>query len=929
MIAISYRREDSLPVAGRLYDRLQSEFGRNNVFMDFDSIPYGVDFREHIKQIIGQSKVLVAIIGPNWLGRRKHRGRRIDDPSDFVRLEIAYALERKLPIIPILVSNTQMPRSEELPQDIEALAFRNGLSLDVGIDFHHHAERLSAAINRLLSASPPPTEQENAPQISPASEIPRQSSERRSEPITSQPAPIPAQPAPRESTVVPVESTPKPPVREEKVAPPAVVVPSPTEDRQSRRNIDLSAQIDAIRTGVGKVFRGVGNLGSAIKSGINRSFASIQNGGRTVFRSLSERIQRRRKTITISAALVVGLAIAGAAIYWGVRSGTFERLFAQVTQSLKERKFTKVQRAPPPPGVIPRASEAPVATPPSTSATAAQIAGSLVIDSTPRGEAYEVIDSENKHHIGKTPGTVDDLESGYAQVIFKREGMSDHREAVWIASNKRSSITWKFPEVSQQPPAMAPNPSATPTPLVANQSVAPSAAPPSSTWQTSIGDFVRQFVAVNQSQDANATVGFYAPTVDYFGNRGKDHAYILRDVQKYNTQWPARRDSIDGDIRIDEKTPNQQYVANFKLNLYTENSKTTEWSKGEVAMTLDIHVLDGVPKIAAINQKKLQRGQSGRGKGPRPPDMEPPGPIKPTKLTKVFVKKYGFSALLPPEMFPDAETKLADGTTDRLNSLKGCANIAFSAPHENVRKVFDDYVNQFQAAPEHRTIDYKVVKDTWFVVSGSTPTTGYYVKGVRHGDDVFVMELDYMGAVCRIPASMVAQISRAFNGETDALATTNPSPSPDSTPAGSGGEKIEPKLVSIHIRSLNCSVSVPIEIFPNAVKLTNGENRVVSTDGSTSLEFSHIAGSLARHYKRCATEEIVAGQKNRHVQYKLLKDSWFVVSGTDASGMGGFYWKGIRAPTGGVNLMQLNYPENSTPLSDETLTAISRSFTGK
>ena len=176
---------------------------------------------------------------------------------------------------------------------------------------------------------------------------------------------------------------------------------------------------------------------------------------------------------------------------------------------------------------------------------------------------------------------------------------------------------------------------------------------------------------------------------------------------------------------------------------------------------------------------------------------------------------------------------------------------------------------------------------------------------------------------------MVAQISRAFNGETDALATTNPSPSPDSTPAGSGGEKIEPKLVSIHIRSLNCSVSVPIEIFPNAVKLTNGENRVVSTDGSTSLEFSHIAGSLARHYKRCATEEIVAGQKNRHVQYKLLKDSWFVVSGTDASGMGGFYWKGIRAPTGGVNLMQLNYPENSTPLSDETLTAISRSFTGK
>ncbi|PYL10197.1 MAG: hypothetical protein DME34_00915, partial [Verrucomicrobia bacterium] len=105
MIAISYRREDSLPVAGRLYDRLQAEFGKGNVFMDFDSIPYGVDFREHIKHMIEHSKVLVAMIGPDWIGRRRHGNRRIDDPADFVRLEIAYALERNLPIIPILISN--------------------------------------------------------------------------------------------------------------------------------------------------------------------------------------------------------------------------------------------------------------------------------------------------------------------------------------------------------------------------------------------------------------------------------------------------------------------------------------------------------------------------------------------------------------------------------------------------------------------------------------------------------------------------------------------------------------------------------------------------------------------------------------------------------------------------------------------------------
>src|SRR5262249_39600160 len=157
MIAISYRREDSLPVAGRLYDRLQSEYGKGNVFMDFDSIPYGVDFREHIKQMIDRSNVLIAMIGPDWVGRQKHRGRRIDDPADFVRLEIAYALERDLRIIPVLVGNTVMPRPDVLPKNIEALAFRNALSLDVGIDFHHHAERLVSAIDRLLTTGKPPT----------------------------------------------------------------------------------------------------------------------------------------------------------------------------------------------------------------------------------------------------------------------------------------------------------------------------------------------------------------------------------------------------------------------------------------------------------------------------------------------------------------------------------------------------------------------------------------------------------------------------------------------------------------------------------------------------------------------------------------------------------------------------------------------------
>ena len=155
MIAISYRRQDSSPVAGRLYDRLQAEFGKGSVFMDFDSIPYGVDFREHIKQTLKRAKVVVAIIGPEWSGGKESLNRRIDDPTDFVRLEVASALENGIPIIPVLVNNTPMPEARNLPPELEGLAFRNGLALDTGIDFHHHADRLIAGIHRVVD---PPKE---------------------------------------------------------------------------------------------------------------------------------------------------------------------------------------------------------------------------------------------------------------------------------------------------------------------------------------------------------------------------------------------------------------------------------------------------------------------------------------------------------------------------------------------------------------------------------------------------------------------------------------------------------------------------------------------------------------------------------------------------------------------------------------------------
>src|SRR5438132_10818886 len=153
MIAISYRREDSISIAGRLYDRLQAKFGKKNVFMDFDSIPPGADFRQHIKQMIERSKLVIAIIGPQWLGEQPDASRRIDNPADFVRLEIAYALEGGIPVIPLLINTTQMPKPEMLPADIQELAFRHALPLDSGMDFHSHADRLISGIGKVQDAA--------------------------------------------------------------------------------------------------------------------------------------------------------------------------------------------------------------------------------------------------------------------------------------------------------------------------------------------------------------------------------------------------------------------------------------------------------------------------------------------------------------------------------------------------------------------------------------------------------------------------------------------------------------------------------------------------------------------------------------------------------------------------------------------------------
>ena len=115
-IFLSYRRDDSAGYAGRLYDRLRNRFGRQQVFMDVNAIEVGEDFAHVIEEKIGSCDVLVVLIGKQWLSSTDNEGRRrLENQEDFVRLEIAAALDRNILVIPTLVGGASMPSVQKLP----------------------------------------------------------------------------------------------------------------------------------------------------------------------------------------------------------------------------------------------------------------------------------------------------------------------------------------------------------------------------------------------------------------------------------------------------------------------------------------------------------------------------------------------------------------------------------------------------------------------------------------------------------------------------------------------------------------------------------------------------------------------------------------------------------------------------------------------
>lgn len=150
-IFISYRRNDSYEVTDKIYRKLTQAFGSDAIFKDDYNIPFGVDFREYIDRRVCQCRVLLAVIGKGWIGSTKQGGTsHLENPADFVRIEVELALKNGIYIIPVLVDDADMPIFSQLPESLSDMVYRNGIKIR-NDEFQADINKLVDGINNLLS----------------------------------------------------------------------------------------------------------------------------------------------------------------------------------------------------------------------------------------------------------------------------------------------------------------------------------------------------------------------------------------------------------------------------------------------------------------------------------------------------------------------------------------------------------------------------------------------------------------------------------------------------------------------------------------------------------------------------------------------------------------------------------------------------------
>ena len=129
-VFLSYRRDDSAGYAARLYDDLCEIFGSETLFRDVDALEPGVEFSEALEQTVHLCDAFVVVLGPQWSTSIDARGkRRLQDPHDFVRLEVEAALKRTICVLPALVQGASMPSPQDLPKALAPLIRRQACKL--------------------------------------------------------------------------------------------------------------------------------------------------------------------------------------------------------------------------------------------------------------------------------------------------------------------------------------------------------------------------------------------------------------------------------------------------------------------------------------------------------------------------------------------------------------------------------------------------------------------------------------------------------------------------------------------------------------------------------------------------------------------------------------------------------------------------------
>ncbi len=156
-IFVSYRRSDSADIVGRIVDHLMMAFGDDSVFHDVDSINAGARFKEDINEAICGSDVFLAVIGDRWLDEMSARLRDtvgiLSETGDYVLMECETALGNELTIIPVLVGESPMPGTSNLPEKIAKLSSFNAAIVRSGMDFRSQMKALIDAIKKAAEAS--------------------------------------------------------------------------------------------------------------------------------------------------------------------------------------------------------------------------------------------------------------------------------------------------------------------------------------------------------------------------------------------------------------------------------------------------------------------------------------------------------------------------------------------------------------------------------------------------------------------------------------------------------------------------------------------------------------------------------------------------------------------------------------------------------